>query len=396
MKFESKIISRLAAFGFFLLLAALFCATLLRHTDEYSFFENRNLTAKPALEKQAVLSGGYFTDLERYLVARAAGRTTLVRLNTRLSLALGRPVVNDVVVKDDVLLPFNKIDGELNSSDILWHAAKAAQNIAAHRDAVESYGGRFIYVAVPCQYVCRAGEYPWYLENRAEYTEASSKAFFDALDGEGVEYIDMYAEYLAASDETKAKFASTIDNHFSIFGAYETYLQMVSRINAGEGKKVDVLGEDEMRVEKIENHYLGSRNRKLFDLWRNDEALYLIYPTADVPFRRYNTGIEGRAGVYSLPAPGEYATYNVYMNGDMPRTTIDTERPGLPSALIYGDSFTNAVECVAWYSFDRMESVDFRHYKEKTLDELIAELRPDFVFCIRDYEALLDINNNGQ
>ena len=395
MKFESKIISRLAAFGFFLLLAALFFATLLRDTEKYSFFENRNLTEEPQIEKQAVLSGTYFTDLERYLVDRAAGRNTLVKLNTRLSLALGKPVVNDVVVKDDVLLPFNEFDGELDEADITRRADEEARNIAAHRDAVEAYGGRYIYVAVPCQYVCREDEYPWYLENHSALTKASSKALFSAFEREGVEYVDMYAEYLAASDETKAKFASTIDNHYSIFGAYDTYLKMMERVN-DRGAVVDVLAEDEMRVEKIENHYLGSRNRKLFDLWRNDEALYCIYPTRDVPFRRYNTGIEGRAGVYSLPAPGEYATYNVYMNGDMPRTTIDTERPGLPSALIYGDSFTNAVECVAWYSFGRMESVDFRHYKEKTLDELIDELRPDYVFCIRDYESLLDLTNNGQ
>lgn len=49
-------------------------------------------------------------------------------------------------------------------------------------------------------------------------------------------------------------------------------------------------------------------------------------------------------------------------------TTIDTGRRELPSILIYGDSFTNAVESIAWYSFDRMESADFRYYKDKTLD----------------------------
>ena len=396
MKFDNKIISRLAAFGFFILLAVL-CVLTLRHADEtYSFFENRNLTRKPVAESETTLSGEYFTDLERYLVDRAAWRSDLVKLDTRLSLAICRPVVNEVVVLDDKLLPFNAYDGEIDKADIAYRAAAEAQILAAHRDAAEAYGGHFCYVAVPCQYVCLEDEYPWYLENHAALTKASSGALFAALDARGVEYIDMYEAYRAFPDDKKAQFTSTIDNHYSIFGAYETYLRMTSWINAADTGAVPVLAEDEMRVEKIESHYLGSRNRKLFDLWQNDEALYCIYPTADVPLRRSDGGEEVEPGVYALPAEGDVATYSLYMGGDLAQTTVDTGRADLPSVLIYGDSFTNAVECVAWYSFGRMDTFDLRHYKDKPLDELIAELKPDYVFCIRDYESLLDLTNNGQ
>jgi hypothetical protein len=403
VRFDNKIISRLAAFGFFIILAVL-CATTFYHTfdraddgtGDFSFFENRDLTPKPEPRSDTVLSGEYFGDLERWLVDRAAGRFSLIKLNTKISLALGRPVVNEVVVGENSLLDFNKYDGVVDPDEIASAAKEVAANLSAHRDKVESYGGSFLYVAVPCQYVCRENEYPWYLENRAEYTKASSSALFEELGREGIGYIDMYEDFRSFSAEKKANFTSTVDNHYSILGAYETYLRIMDRINSERKDALDVLSEDKMRVETVEKRYLGSRNRKLFDLWQSDEKLYRIVPTEEIPFKRYVDDREIESTVYSWPGSGPYATYSVYMGGDVPRTSVVTDRTELPSLLIYGDSFTNAVECIAWYSFERMDSVDLRYYKEKTLDEVIDELRPDYVICIRDYQSLLDCENNGQ
>ena len=77
------------------------------------------------------------------------------------------------------------------------------------------------------------------------------------------------------------------------------------------------------------------------------------------------------------------------MGGDIGLTEIDTGREELPSILIYGDSFTNAVECIAYYSFDKMYSIDQRHYTESTLEEFIAQHQPEIVVCIKDYEGLM-------
>ena len=397
MKFENKFIACMMSMCFFLMLAILLFATVFRNTDKFSFFENRNLTEKPEITKETVLTGEYFSVFERYLEDHAAARNTLIKLNTSVDLIMGKPVVNNVVVKDNCLLPFNGYESTPDAGFIEARAEQVGKNLAAHRNAVESYGGHFCYVAVPCQYVCLENEYPWYLNNRSSFTKASSSALFGVLDKAGIDYIDMYGEYLGYSDEKKAQFTSTIDNHFSIYGAYETYLKMIEKINSEWGGDVDVLTEDGFSVEKINTRYLGSRNRKLFNLWSNDESLYCIIPKNEIPFRRFNNGIEVVPSLYSIPSnPYAFATYPVYMGGDIAHTLIDTNRPELPSILIYGDSFTNAVECIAWYSFDKMESVDLRYYKEKTLDELIDELRPDYVFCIRDYEQLIEIIANGQ
>ena len=397
MTFENKIISRLIGFAFFFILCALCASTLLLETNEYSFYENRNLTPMPEYEIDKVMSGEYFTGVEKYLSDHSAGRKALVKINTALELAAGKVVVNEVVLTDDALLPYNDFEASPNSEDIKTLAAVEATNLVRHKETAQSYGGRFCYVAIPCQYVCLSDKYPWYLENREAYTEESSRTFFETLESVDVDYIDMLSVYNGFSDEKKAQFTSKIDNHFSILGAYETYLCMIDKINGDWNGSLDVLREGDFDVVEIPNPYIGSRNRKLFDLRTSGEKLLAIYPKNEIPFRRYNSDVEGAPILYSLPDdPFSQITYTMYMNGDMPRTTIDTERPELPSILIYGDSFTNAVECVAWYSFDRMYSVDFRHYDEKTVDEIILEYKPDYVFCLRDYEALLNLSANGQ
>ena len=94
------------------------------------------------------------------------------------------------------------------------------------------------------------------------------------------------------------------------------------------------------------------------------EELYTMPDTAeDIPFTRFDNGAAAEATVYALPgSDAEPLTYGLYMGGDIAETVIQTDRPELPNALIFGDSFTNPVECLAYYSFNELRSVDLRHY----------------------------------
>ena len=83
------------------------------------------------------------------------------------------------------------------------------------------------------------------------------------------------------------------------------------------------------------------------------------------------------SAVYALPATEDEAlTYGLYMGGDIAETCIRTDRSSLPTALIFGDSFTNAVESLAYYSFDEMRSVDLRHYKTQSITTISPPISP--------------------
>lgn len=392
MKRISELFMTVCFLGF--LAAALFF-TVTGETDEFSYFENRNLAAFPAYSREAVGDGSYTSQLEQYLEDHAALRSTMLRAKVQADLALHRPVVNDTVITEDRLLPYLPVGKGIMSPDaVKQQAAKMAENLKGIQDVAAEYGGCFCYVAVPCQYAYFEDDYPWYLYDRADYSQDAVTSLAQALAEQGVPFLDIRAAFESMGHPDG--YGSRVDNHYTMEGAFETYRLVMEKMAAESGLEFPILDRPDVIFQTLPNEYLGSRERKLLNLVTREESLSVLYPVEEVPFTRSNVGIPAVSEVYALPSSeDELLTYNVYMGVDWPVTTIDTGRDELPSILIYGDSFTNALECVAYLSFNEMHSLDLRSYKEKDIRDYIREFQPDIVVCIRDYEALLDLADNG-
>ena len=376
-------------------LLVLMAATILLPKNRYSYYENRNLSAFPEITAETVLSGQVFGDLETLFCDYAAGRTTALKAVTWCDLnVFHRPVVNDIVVTDDALLEqlYTMPD---TADDIARKAADVAADNAALRDQIEAYGGHYCYIAVPCQYAYYEDEYPSYLENRSAYTAAELAALNSAMDAQGITHVDMGPIFDSLGH--LPAFSSKVDNHYGLRGAYETYRAAVQALNDAYGLALSFPEEGaDVTFSALPNPYMGSRTRKLLGLRGNDEKLLTAAFREDIPFTRFDNGGEVAATVYALPATDtEPLTYGLYMGGDIAETVLRTDRPELPSVLIFGDSFTNPVESLAYYSFAEMRSVDLRHYKTQSISDYIAAYQPDVVICIRDYEALLSRSDNG-
>ena len=376
-------------------LLVLMAATVLLPKERYSYYENRNLSAFPEISAETVLSGQAFGDLETLFCDYAAWRTPALKAVTWADLnVFHRPVVNDIVVTDDALLEqlYTMPD---TADDITRKAADVAADNAALRDQIEAYGGHYCYVAVPCQYAYYEDEYPSYLENRSAYTAAELAALNSAMDAQGITHVDMGPIFDSLGH--LPAFSSKVDNHYGLLGAYETYRAAVQALNDAYGLALSFPEEGaDVTFSALPNPYMGSRTRKLLGLRGNDEKLLTAAFREDIPFTRLDNWQEVASAVYALPATEDEAlTYGLYMGGDIAETCIRTDRSSLPTALIFGDSFTNAVESLAYYSFDEMRSVDLRHYKTQSISDYIAAYQPDVVICIRDYEALLSRSDNG-
>lgn len=386
---------QLLALLFFGILLALMLATILLPKERYSYYENRQLSDYPELTVESVLSGQLFDELETMFCDYAAGRSTLLRMSTWCDVNLfRRPVVNDVVVTDDILLPeLTRMD--VNEELIAQQAELVAQDNAQLQALVESYGGAYCYVAVPCQYAYYEEEYPAGLYDRSDYTAAELKTLTDAMGAQDVNFLDMGPVFDALGH--LPEFSSRVDNHYGLLGAYETYRAAAETIRQHYGLTLDVPERDvEVTFSALPNPYMGSRTRKLMGVRGNDEHLLMARFIQPIDFTRWNNGTQVDAAVYAMPADDTTPVlYSFYMGGDIAETRLDTQRPDKPNALIFGDSFTNAVECLAYYSFDELRSLDLRHYKEMKLREYIALYRPEVVICIRDYESLLDRGANG-
>ncbi|MHC1695702.1 MAG: hypothetical protein AB9835_10635 [Eubacteriales bacterium] len=370
-------------------------ATIIKPKDTYSYYENRTYAPFPEISFSSIYEGNFFGGLEKFLVDHAALRTTLLRVKTEADLNLfRRPVVNEVVITDDILLPW--IGYKYTDEQALAQNADAFVNTTASlARIVEDYGGYYCYVGVPCQYAYFEDDYPWFLENNSRLTGSVLPSFTKAADNYGLNFIDM-GEVTRSLGHPEA-FGSRVDNHYGIQGAYITYKAIIERINSDTGLGLSLPSEDEITFNKVPNYYVGSRTRKLMGLRGLGEGLYTASFDKDIPFSRVNNGNASASEVYSLPSsPDEGVLYSLYMGGDIAETVIDTGRDELPSVLIYGDSFTNPVECLAYYSFNEMRTLDLRHYDKMSLKDYVELYKPDVVICIRDYEAIAEWGGNGK
>ena len=390
---------RISNSAFLLLFTAFLWTALLvtacKPKGTYNYYENRTLAVCPLLSCEGLSDGTYFDQVEAYLVDHAAGRERLVRAKTKADIyLLRRPVVNDVVVTDPALLAF-KVYDHVDADVIAQKAEEMADVLAQLRDQVESYGGHFYFIAVPCQYASLEALYPSYLYNKSDYTALELPAFRAALAARSIAFIDMGEEFDRLGG--RAQFSSTVDNHYSLYGAYETWRVLCSRIQDVQGIDLPCPAPGSgITFRALPNHYLGAYARKLLDLRDSDESLYVADFADPISFTREDNGVSVPASVYQMPEDDTSdVLYTLYMGGDIAETVIRTGRPELPSALIFGDSFTNAFESLAYYSFDEMHSLDMRHYTAMSIADYVTCHQPDIVVCLRDYESLLLASGNG-
>lgn len=390
MKRVSEIVMTVCFLG--VLLAGL-AATLVREPEVSSYWENRMLAELPEFSAQSIGDGSYTAQFEEYLSDHAALRTTLLMSKTRIDLALGRPAVNGVVVTEHSLLPYLPYQ-TVDPARLDTLAAVMADNLKQISDTVVEYGGYFCYVAVPCQPVSLVGDYPWYLNSQEQLNHGKAEALARAMNERSVPFLDVEAALWETGGS--AQYASLVDNHYSMEGAFETYRLIMEKVSGETGLELPILSAEDLTLETLPNSYIGSRERKLLNMEQRDEQLSILIPQNGVPYTRSDNGERSRPFVYEIPpSDADEITYNLYMGGDIAQTVIDTGRDELPSILIYGDSFTNPVECIAYLSFDEMHSLDLRHYHEMSLENYIRRFQPEVVVCIRDYDFLLATEGNG-
>jgi hypothetical protein len=379
---------------FLVFLFIIMTVTIAKPKETASYYENRLLASAPVYDFVSFTNGDYFGGWEDYLVDHSAGRNTLLKLSTYIDThVIHRPVVNEVVVTDDMLLGFNEFE-TVDTGSISKNSREMSDHLAFLNNVILDYGGDFYYVAVPGQYTYFSDKYPNYLNNRDEYTKIELAQFKMDMTERGVALLDMGDVFQSMGNP--ANMYSEADYHFSYYGAYVTYQTIMNAINANTEQKLTMLTEDDITFEKLDNTYMGSRMRKLCNVWESTEKLVIGYPNQSIPFTRTDNGTLNEPTVYALPPNAwENVTYSIYMGGDNAETVIDTGREELPSILVYGDSFTNPVETLIYYSFGVMRSVDLRSYKDMSLVEYIQRYQPDVVVCIRDYEALLSADGNG-
>ena len=381
-------------------LLVLMAATILLPKNRYSYYENRNLSAFPEITAESVLSGQVFDDLETLFCDYAAWRTPALKAVTWADLnVFRRPVVNEICRHGRRRCSPQLYDPCPMTADDIRAQGNSSSRRTTPRCASRSKptAGITAMSPFPASTPTMRTAYPAYLDEPLCTTPTAELAALDGGHGRAGRALPVDMGPIFDSLGHPPEFSSRVDNHYGLLGAYETYRAAVQKINGDYGLALSFPEEGtDVTFSALPNPYMGSRTRKLLGLRGDDEKLLTAAFREDIPFTRLDNWQEVASAVYALPATEDEAlTYGLYMGGDIAETCIRTDRSSLPTALIFGDSFTNAVESLAYYSFDEMRSVDLRHYKTQSISDYIAAYQPDVVICIRDYEALLSRSDNG-
>lgn len=358
----------------------------------YSIFENRNLAELPAFSLSSVLEGTYFPAMDTYFKDHIYGRTKLLTGHVYFEkYVLKKPVVNTIYeTENHILLPYFR---DAKTSDIAENTKEAGRRLENLNALIKSYGGTFIYVGIPEQYSVFRDQYPDYLKNNDAWLTSIESSFFNELTKRDISYVNMSPYFRNADD--RLQFYLKTDHHYSLTGAYQTYKHTMEKLSELTARELFILDSSDFDYVTLENDFYGSRNRRLYNL--SDFEKIDIYTLHEpIHFTRSDNGIMSDPRLfYPGENPKEPVTYNIYMNGDKAETIIKTNRTSLPDALIFGDSFSNALETFLYTSFDELRSLDLRHYDEMSLPEYILEYKPDFVVCVRDDNSYLLMDGNG-
>lgn len=372
---------------FFGAVAALAIGGAVRPDRASSSLEHRRLAQIPPMRWSDLVSGEYGRRMESYLSDQFLGRDRWVRQYSNLSLRLlGKRAMNGVVVGDGgVLLGDLSSRSQLTEPEIEAELDATMAQFTELDRRVRSYGGRLLVVGHPTKNSFMRDSYPAGFAYPDDLTRIAPR-YFAALNESGIASVDMTPILEKRRDE---KLFYLTDHHWTFRGAYPTYATIVERLG------LVPLGEDDLEMVTLPNRFVGSFNRKLATVFPQDEKVTIASPREPIPYTRIQDG-EVSPDLFRRYSKDAPVAYGIYDQGDHAEIIVDTDRPELPTLLLVGDSFTNAIETLVWTNFDESRFLDLRHYTKGSLYEYVEKHKPDdVVILVRDERYLYRYGNGA-
>ena len=252
-------------------------------------------------------------------------------------------------------------------------------------DYLKSKNTPIIVVGIPDQSHIFADKYPTWAYNQSNHYQEMRKYFFNGLKDLDIDYLD----FDPIARENREHYYYKADHHPNFNASLKIYDELINRISENYFP-IKNLNNGDIELVENPNRFIGSHNRKVFEVINENTHAIYAQPKKDIPFKRYDSGKLSDLGIINPNSK----FYTTYMYGDNPYTVIDTNRKELPNIMIIGDSTTNALESIMWMNANKFTSLDFRHYKEKNIIEFLEENPQDLIIVSMIsgyYEDLLKI-----
>ncbi len=338
MSKRANIVQIILFLVFIVVLALLF---LLVPDREFSEQENRYLTKAPKFSMESLVDGKFTSKFENYVTDQFYGRDQWIELKAAAEIGLGKRANNGVYLcADDTLIQrFDQPD-----------AAQVQANLAALEDFAANAGVPVYFALIP-----GAAEI-WRDKLPADAPNADQMALIAEAYASSTSTIpvDVYSALDARKDEY---IYFRTDHHWTTLGAYYGYQSLM----AAMGEEAQPL--DKFQAKVVSEDFYGTVYSKSGMHWIQPDSITIYEQEQPVQVTNYTNGSPEDGAIYVWSYLQEKDKYSMFMGGNTPLLTIQTENGQAPSLLIIRDSYADSEIPFLLAHYSQIHILDLRYYK---------------------------------
>lgn len=346
MSKRSNIIQMIVFLGFIALFAVLF---LVVPDREFSEQENRYLDSAPKFSFEALFEGKFTKKFEDYLTDQFVGRDEWISMKAASELALGKQANNGVYLcdEDTLIQRFEQPD---------------PQRFEANTAAIEKLCNN---VDVPVYLALIPGAADiWRDKLPKKAPNADQSALIGQVySGTTAAPVDIRSALEAHKDEY---IYYRTDHHWTSLGAYYGYQALM------ESMELTPLPMDAFEQKTVSDAFFGTTYSKCGMHWVAPDSMEIFESDIPVTITNYSDGTPAEGSLYVMSFLEQKDKYSMFMGGNTPLVTIETQNADAPSLLIIRDSYTDSMVQFLIHHFSEIHIMDLR-YNKNSVQNYVAE-----------------------
>lgn len=341
---------------------------LLKEDADFSEKENRYLSGKPKISEQAIRSGKFMEEVEKYIDDQFPRRDVWISLKSDFLRLIGSKEINGVYLAEDGNLIEKWLPDEFHKSQLTENIH--ALNVYAKKHTEQKVS----LMLVPTSAMIIKERLPKYAPM------FDQRIAYDLVENElnGISYIDLKSLFESRSmDDLYYK----TDHHWTTYGAFLAYTAWCKE-NGFSAKVI------EFETDTVTKEFQGSLHSKVLGNHCAYDSIELYKRKNETPYRvSYNLGKDSSDTVYDMGQLEHKDKYQVFFGGNHPEITIQTAKKNGKHLLIIKDSFANAFLPFLVDHYETIHVIDLRYYNGN-LDSYIADNKINeciFLYNIKNF-----------
>lgn len=333
-----------------------FLAADLTNDDRlFSENENRLLASRPKFTKEAVLSGKYMKDYEKYVTDQFVSRDRWIGIKTRGDILMQKKDINGVYLGRDDYLIEQHLPEDVKEE-------KVQEKIELLGRLIKKYGGKVMLVPTADNVITDK------LPDYARYYDQS--ILLDRVKKEVGErhFIDVLPILREHADE---EIYYRTDHHWTSKGAYYGYLAWKEQAH-----KFSLQHYDTKRMETVTEDFLGTLHSRINLPVKKDSIQYFPETLKRKVTVKYDF-LSKEHSLYEEKHLNGKNKYGFFLDDNHPFVEIETDHRNGKELFVLKDSYANCFVPLLTLHYEKIYMVDLRYYNGRLFDLMDEYMKPD-------------------